>query len=455
MPHPPASETVPANGSAPTPPPVARARVGWGGIPVAGWAVVLVALAVRLHLAWQTNHRLPNGPARLIHGDEPSYNSHALNLLHHGTFGGIDRVPLYPAWLALIHWISGENYNAVPYVQAFVGAATVLLLFILTRRYFGTRPALVASGLASVSFVLTRQTPTFLSEALFTPALLTVVLALGWAIHQPSTRRFVLAGIAVGLTDLIRPTLLFFPFFVLLALPLVLGVRRGARMAMVYAAAAFVTIAPWTVRNYVRVHAFVPLATSNAALWLGSPEYYHLVRDSDYTYARVWDDVIYPDDPSVPYPGTPAGERYWSARAKASIFSEPLVALRFDVEKLFTYWVGSPNADWADTHVFNYAALRGWGYSKGDAARVMLERALPLVALVLGVAVLWRRWRELLPIFLLLLYCNLLHAATVARARMSEPLQPFLLALLAGALFALARRAAARRRASAPAERGA
>ncbi len=52
-------------------------------------------------------------------------------------------------------------------------------------------------------------------------------------------------------------------------------------------------------------------------------------------------------------------ERYWNARALRSIAGEPLIYLRYSLEKLGTYWVRDPHADWADTYVFNYRALRG------------------------------------------------------------------------------------------------
>jgi hypothetical protein len=44
------------------------------------------------------------------------------------------------------------------------------------------------------------------------------------------------------------------------------------------------------------------------------------------------------------------------------------------------------------------------------------------------------KWRALFPVLALLLYFTLIHALTHAEARLSEPLQPFLLILLAGAV---------------------
>ena len=53
--------------------------------------------------------------------------------------------------------------------------------------------------------------------------------------------------------------------------------------------------------------------------------------------------------------------------------------------------------------------------------------------------VLRRRWRELLAIYAVMVYCTLLHGATHAEARLSEPLLPLLVVLIAGAFIAVLR----------------
>lgn len=400
---------------------------------VAAGLLTAFALLLRLRAAWRWNRWHVNGPERLLYGDEPSYNRAALELLAGNGFPSPDRLPLYPSWIALLHRLSGENYDVIPLAQAFLGAGSVLLVYVLCRRLFGHPAPLIAAFLAATSFVLVRQSVHVLTEVMFTPALLLVTIALTAAFQAPSASRFAGAGACVGIANLIRPTLLFFPAFVAVALIVFSGGRPAVRHALAYVLAALLVTAPWTAHNYVRHGAFLPLATSNATLWLGSPEYYRLTRDEGYTYYRIWDEVIYPDDPDVPYPTTIEGERYWTRRAMASIRSEPLLYVRFALEKLVTYWTGDPNADWSDTWVFNFDALRAVGHPRAQAAQIMLARFLPFLALV-GAIVLWRRWRALLPVYLLVAYCTLLHAATVARARMSEPLQPIVLIVIAGAI---------------------
>jgi hypothetical protein len=75
----------------------------------------------------------------------------------------------------------------------------------------------------------------------------------------------------------------------------------------------------------------------------------------------------------------------------------------------------------------------------------MLARLMPIVAL--GAAILLRaQWRRLLPIYTILGYCTVLHAATHAEARLSDPLQPLLFVVIAGAATELRGRQIVRRR---------
>lgn len=400
-------------------------------------AVLLVALLLRMRAAWDWNARHPNGVERLRYGDEPAYDAVARGLLEGAGFPFPDRLPLYPSWVAFWHWVSGFNYDLLIYAQSLMGVLAVLLTYLLARRLAGHWAGILASSVTAVSAVLITHTVHVMPEFMFTVAVLAVALALLRAWRSPAVAPFAAAGALVGVANLIRPTLLFLPLFVCVALLIWSRGRRPAwKQAAAYVAAAYLVTAPWTLHNYLRHGVFLPLSTSNATLWLGSPEYHHLIHDQGYSYFRVWDEIIYPDDdPSVPYPTTIEGERYWSERALRAIQREPLLYGRLVVERLGTYWVGDPVVDWGRTHPFNYRYVRQ-GRSAAGAIRVLIERAIPIFALV-AIVGLRRRWRELLPILVILLYTTLLHAATVARIRMSEPFYPLLLVLIGMAVVQL------------------
>jgi hypothetical protein len=231
--------------------------------------------------------------------------------------------------------------------------------------------------------------------------------------------------------------MLLFPLFILPLFAWAWGWRRGARYGLITLATSLLVVSPWVIHNTIKYKTLFPLQTNNALLWQGSPEYYHLVRDEGYTYARVWSEVVYGPDWQAHDPTSIPGDRYWTRRALSSIAAEPLVYLRFAGEKLFTYWVGDPNADWGDTHVFNYPALRAAGISPYIAMQIMIARALPIAAVV-ALIILRRQGNRLRPLVIILVYFTLLHAATHAEVRLSEPLLPLLLVITAAALVQLA-----------------
>lgn len=413
--------------------------------------LVALGLVVRAAaaIAWNADH--PNSMERLRYGDEPSYDLHAREILAGNWFESPDRLPLYPIWLAFWHAVTGQNYDAVVYAQCGLGAAAVLVTYLIGRRVADETSAIVAAAVAAVSPVLVQQGLHFIPEGMFTLVLALVALTLVGAFQRPSAKRFMVAGLCVGVANLIRPTFLFLPVFVAAAVLLLARGRRPAlRHAGAYVLAAYLVTVPWTIRNYVVYDTFLPLSTSNATLWIGSPEYHRLIHDQGYTYTRVWDEVIYPDDPSVPYPTSIEGEAYWSARGMRAIRNDPGLYARLVVERLGTYWVGDPVVDWGGGPPLSYGYLRA-RMGATDAIVRLVERALPIFALI-AVAVLWRRRRELLALYVILAYTTLLHAATVARVRMSDPFRPILLVLVSVAAVELVRGLPWRRRLRAEAE---
>ncbi|MBZ0294351.1 MAG: glycosyltransferase family 39 protein [Anaerolineae bacterium] len=393
---------------------------------------ILLGMFLRLQVVNQWNSTHPDTPDRLI-GDEPGYDNLARELLAGYGFTWPGRVPLYPAWLAVVYWAGHGSYNFAAYAQALLGVLTIPLTYALGRRLLGGLAGLLAAFFTAISYLLIYQSFRILSENLYIPLLLLVMITLWDAWQRPVRRRLILAGVVLGVSNLVRPTLLFFPLAFILVVWLMAGYRPARRWGAIYLVSAVLVITPWIVHNYARYHAIFPLQTSNAILWQGSPEYYHLIKDEGYTYMQVWEDVLYGPGWQAHDPTSIDGDRYWTQRAVDSILSEPLTYIRYTAEKLVTFWVGDPNADWNNTYIFNYQALLDAGYPPYEAQQFMIALTLPIVALAAGF-VLWRQWRVLLPMYALLAYFTLLHAATHAEARLSHPLQSFLLILIAGAL---------------------
>jgi 4-amino-4-deoxy-L-arabinose transferase-like glycosyltransferase len=181
----------------------------------------------------------------------------------------------YPAFVAAIAWpvlhtpLRDHVAVAVEIVQAFLSAATVVAMAIVARAVAGRRAAVATAALLALWPNLVFHSGVLLGETLcnaIVASALAVLLAGrahdGWPISL-SRRRLAIAGLLLGVGALVRPT-------VLLAVPVLAAVALAARLPRraalaatgVVALAAVAVLAPWTVRNAVRLHAFVPISTN-------------------------------------------------------------------------------------------------------------------------------------------------------------------------------------------------
>jgi 4-amino-4-deoxy-L-arabinose transferase-like glycosyltransferase len=391
--------------------------------------ILLVALAFRTLPIIAYNRVTPDS-ATVLAGDEPGYAGLALGLMRGESFTYPARVPLYPMFIAAVFEITGESYHRLRYVQCLVGLIPVCLSFFIGRRLFGNRAGLISALLVAISFPMCDEPRVVMSENLFTPMLLLISWVTLRAIERPTLISFALIGICIGIADLIRPTLLLYPAFLLLALPLVLPARLAFRCGSVLVLGTLLTILPWTLRNYARYHAVIPLTTTTAAVWQGSPEYDHLLRERG--YSRVWKEVLYGPGWMAHDPTSVEGDRYWTERGLRSIRAAPLEYIEISVRRLATFWVGDSAADWAGRPPFSFRALVDAGWTRAQAAQLMLARAIPILGIA-AIVVLWRDRKRLATLYFLLLFATFLHSATIAVVRLSEPFQPYLLILIAGA----------------------
>jgi hypothetical protein len=272
-------------------------------------ACVSLALILRVFAVWRANDHAPNSATRLF-GDEPEYNNLALGLLHGHWFDWPARLPVYPTFVAAIHALTGESYDTLFYVQAVIGALTVIPAYVLGRELLGRTTGLLTAFGVAVHWSLVMYATRELSENLYTPALMIAMIVLVKAVRTPTPARFAGAGALLGVATLIRPTALLFPVALAVALLILWRSWRIAlRLAAAFTAAMALLIVPWTINNAVQYHTFLPLSTSVAVLWQGSPAYYELSQHGR-TYLSIWQKELNPAErwhPSVITPGPTRG----------------------------------------------------------------------------------------------------------------------------------------------------
>lgn len=224
---------------------------------------------------------------------------------------------LYVGYLCAVYALVGAHPLAARLLQALiVGALHPLLTWRVTRRIFGEGPALGAAWVVTGYLYFVYYAGALMTESFYILAILwgfDLALRLGQRGSEAGGARWglwVQLGIACAVAVLLRQAYLFM-------LPLLMAwllfaiwrreyliwsswpiVRRFAPRALVTTGVVVLTIAPFTVRNYLAFGAFVPLNTNAgfAFFWGNHPihghEFLPLLPDSGPTYGDLIPDEL-------------------------------------------------------------------------------------------------------------------------------------------------------------------
>ncbi len=235
-----------------------------------GWlaGAVVIGVALRLLYVLATRHYA-------LAGDAPEYDLEGQMIAHGHLFwtslpygiehAGAWKAPGYPAWVGLWYTLLGHHPTAVRLVQVPLGAVTILLSWVLARRLFGARVAIVAAAAVALYPLAWQYEELLYPESLATPLTLAVLIVM--LTRAPSRRGAIVAGVLVGVSLLVRPSGEFLVLGALVAWGASAGWRRGIGLAAIAALSAALVVAPWTLRNAVVLHGFVPISMQDAALY--------------------------------------------------------------------------------------------------------------------------------------------------------------------------------------------
>jgi len=330
----------------------------------------------------------------LISGDwEPPSGVTDPDIPHRAYF----RPPGYPYFLASTYWIGSSGYLWPRLIQMFLGLVSCLLVFALARRWFGSVAALVSVALQGGYWIFIYFEGEFMAPSLLVFLVLIVLgLVSHWSVRMTPIGA-ASAGLATGVSALVRPNMLvFIPVFLIWAAWVEWNRREGpdwrgyARAAAIFACTAALFILPVTLRN-LHVAEDLVLITSNAGINLfvgihpdsdgytpGAPEL------ADLTGLEGWDSFDYPlIAASVSrYEGRDMKDseisRWFSRRAVAQAIARPADVVRSVGRKFLLFW--GP-FEISNTKVIHYERLAS------PTLRSSLDFATILALGILGVCV--------------------------------------------------------------------
>ena len=234
---------------------------------VAALALLAVALAVRVAFVLAT-------PGYTLVHDAIDYDHHAQSIAQgHGfalSYGRPTafRPPAYPLFLAGVYRVTGvadapvdDRVFVARLANVGVGVGIVALIGLIALQLWGRREALVALALAAIYVPLITVGQAVMSEPLFA---LCMLASLACALRGKAYRWAVLAGVFAGLAILGRANA------IILLAPLAIAVWRGPGPPLALIVAAALTVAPWTIRNQLVLHHFVPVSTQLGSALAGT-----------------------------------------------------------------------------------------------------------------------------------------------------------------------------------------
>jgi len=383
----------------------------------------------------------------------PSPDSHAYYALSkalytEGSYGGpkfhdsSDWSPGAPLLYAAAFYATGGAREGVArIVEALLGVATILVVFLLSERIAGRTAGLIAAFGVAVYPSFIHTTGELMSEpaAIFTLPL--AVLAFLWACERRSLRAWLLPGFLFGLTSLIRPDYLPVALAFALLAAIRVGRKGGWRPSLsaiaMFLVAFLIPVLPWTVRNLVVLERFVPISTGEGkALYVGT----FLPADGEYQRVKALLAKRYLHRELAP-----------NSAALEHVNPTPLfnhVAARYPelprdsaLDKIakqnFSKYFGEDPIGYLAMTVRKVGRI--WSSGPGEAMDTTAGRALQLLVVALGLAGLallaWRRrWWELSAMATPIVIITVVGAATLASNRRGEILMTLVFPLAAAAL---------------------
>ena len=355
--------------------------------------------------------------------------------------------PGFPYFLALVDIIDGHKtrrdgaIHPARISQAVLGTITVALIGLVALELFGEAAALIALVLAAIYPVLIELSVTLVAENLLTALVLAAVYA-ALRVRRARSARTAYAwvagtGLLTGLATLAHEN------GIVLLIPLIPAVwigrprlrPRSIAAPVLLIATVALTIAPWTIRNAVVMHHFIPVSDETGITLVGT---YNVASAANPQFEYKWR-IFY---------GIP-GER--SLVHESSTLTEPQIGARLEHQALH-YISAHPFSPLvvAYHNTLRMFEVRGTFAWKASASAI----ALPVNTARVGVFSFWLlcllaiagaftrlvrtapKWIWAVPLLLALSVV----VVNVETPRFREPVDPFLILLAAAGLATLVAR---------------
>lgn len=300
---------------------------------------------------------------------------------------------IYPLYLSAVYLLVGVNPIVARILQAILtGILSCLLVYRITTKLANTTVGLISAGLTAVYGYFIYYNAALMTEPFFILGILSVIYITLKLIEAPSLLLWILLGILLGISIMLRQTALFLaPLMIVWILFELRGRVAFARLwwhPLLTLAVIAAFILPWTVRNYARFGTFL-LTNSNSG--------YALYASTHPQLGTVWpestDEVVVPIPDELKPLNEAQKDRALNQLAMENVLADPGRIIQLSLSKSLEYFKFWPSP----TSSILSSLIRTLSFG--------LYLPFMLVGLVLSL----KSWRKFVPLYLVCLCFAGLH----------------------------------------------
>ena len=348
------------------------------------------------------------------------------------------RLPGYPLFLALVYRIFGISSKAVFLLQAVIYGITSLMLFKTARFYFSEKVALLSGYIFALYPFSVYWVGVLYSDTLNNLLIVCTFYFFIRGIKQKNNYNYFISGLFLGLAILTRPIGIFISLFLVMAmLVLRLTPRLMIRKTIYIFVASAIVLSPWWYWNHKNFNEFVLTSKTPSLGWTLFVSSWEFKDNWKNFGLRCEENVGYKEQlmlattegGSPGNPGTLGADRALMKAAIRNILNSPWNFIAAMLVRIPRQWNALYNP------VFP-------GYI------LIASFVVSLTYFFLGsygILVTRRRWRELFPVILPLIYYTVINVPLSTNSRWTLPGRPYLIIFVTVAVFSLINKAKGRK----------
>lgn len=293
--------------------------------------------------------------------------------------------------------------------QVVLQTASIYILYITVKKIFSRRTALTAC-LIDVLSVAEYYAPTLiLTETVFKFLLLLLVYVSIEALESKKVFHYAVGGIVWWAACMYRPTIAAYPVVILIMWIIKkYKFKDMVKFTIVTAGVFCILMSPWWVRNYKVFGRFIPLTASSGNPFLQGT-YINYDQSVDKVNLKTYKTVIEKNNAE-----TAAG----ISRLKRNVPKHPF-------KYMYWYTIGKSIEFWNSP--FYWQEMLGISFIAAELYHVLI-----VLTATIGIAVLFKKKsKSFVPLFLVVLYFNLIHLPYFCVNRYAFPVMPYMSAFSA------------------------